>query len=105
MAVAVGEVTDATFEEEVLKSDKPVIVDFWAPWCQPCKRIAPILEQIAGERDDVRVVKLNVDDNPNTAMTYSITSIPTVVRFEGGEITRRVVGALPKGQLISELGL
>lgn len=105
MAVAVGEVTDATFENEVLQSQKPVIVDFWAPWCQPCKRIAPILEQIAESRDDVTILKLNVDDNPTTTMTYSITSIPTVARFESGEMSQRVVGALPKEQLSSELGL
>jgi thioredoxin 1 len=105
MAVAVGEVTDATFESEVLQSEKPVIVDFWAPWCVPCRRIAPVLEQIAESRDDVRILKLNVDDNPTTVMTYSITSIPTVARFEDGEISHRVVGALPKDQLSSELGL
>lgn len=103
--MAVGEVTDATFESEVLGSDKPVIVDFWAPWCVPCRRISPILEEMSESRDDVRFVKLNVDDNPATAMNYQISSIPTISRFEGGEIKQQAVGALPKNQLSSQLGL
>lgn len=105
MPGAVSEVTDATFESEVLKAGQPVIVDFWAPWCAPCHRVSPILEQIAESRSDVKVVKLNVDDNPATAMTYSITSIPTIAKFEGGEVSKRAVGALPKQQLTSQLGL
>jgi len=103
--MAVAEVTDATFESEVLKADKPVIVDFWAPWCVPCRRVSPILDQMSEERDDVRFVKLNVDDNPQTAMGYRITSIPTITRFEGGEVKNQAVGALPKNQLASQLGL
>jgi thioredoxin 1 len=103
--MAVGEVTDASFESEVLRSDKPVIVDFWAPWCAPCRRISPILEEMSESRDDVRFVKLNVDDNPATAMSYSISSIPTIVRFEGGQETQKAVGALPKNQLSAQLGL
>ncbi|MGH3086227.1 MAG: thioredoxin [Rubrobacteraceae bacterium] len=103
--MAVNEVSDATFKEDVLGSEKPVIVDFWAPWCQPCKRIAPILEEMSGNREDVRFVKLNVDDNPSTTLNYSITSIPTVARFEGGRITNQAVGALPKAQLSEQLGL
>ncbi|HSL01089.1 MAG TPA: thioredoxin [Rubrobacteraceae bacterium] len=103
--MAVGEVTDATFEGDVLRSDRPVIVDFWAPWCAPCRRISPILEQMSEERDDVRFVKLNVDDNPATAMNYSVSSIPTIARFEGGQVTQQAVGALPRNQLTAQLGL
>lgn len=103
--MAVGEVTDATFEDEVIRSEKPVIVDFWAPWCVPCRRISPILEEMSESRDDVRFVKLNVDDNPATAMNYQISSIPTITRFEGGQITQQAIGALPKNQLSSQLGL
>lgn len=103
--MAVGEVTDATFEDDVLQSDKPVIVDFWAPWCAPCRRISPILEEMSEERNDVRFVKLNVDDNPATAMNYSVSSIPTIARFEGGQVAQQAVGALPRNQLTAQLGL
>jgi thioredoxin 1 len=103
--MAVAEVTDATFENDVLQSEKPVIVDFWAPWCVPCRRVSPILEEWSQERDDVRFVKLNVDDNPATAMNYSISSIPTIARFEGGQVTQQAIGALPKNQLSTQLGL
>ncbi len=103
--MAVGEVTDATFESDVLQSEKPVIVDFWAPWCVPCRRISPILEEMSEDREDVRFVKLNVDDNPATAMSYRISSIPTIARFESGEVRQQAVGALPKNQLTSQLGL
>jgi thioredoxin 1 len=103
--MAVSEVTDATFESEVLKAEKPVIVDFWAPWCVPCRRVSPILDEMSESRDDVRFVKLNVDDNPQSAMNYQITSIPTIARFEDGRVTRQAVGALPKNQLASQLAL
>ena len=103
--MAVAEVTDATFESDVLKSEKPVIVDFWAPWCMPRRRISPILEKMSEERHDVRFVKLNVDDNPATAVNYSIASIPTIARFEGGQVTQQAVGALPKNRLSAQLGL
>ena len=103
--MAVAEVTDATFDSEVLKAEKPVIVDFWAPWCVPCRRVSPILDQMSEDREDVRFVKLNVDDNPQTSMSYRITSIPTIARFEGGEVREQAVGALPKNQLASQLGL
>lgn len=103
--MAVSEITDATFEGEVLQSDKPVIVDFWAPWCGPCKRISPILDEFSESREDVRFVKLNVDDNPQTAMSYSVQSIPTIIRFDDGEQTQKAVGALPKPQLSAQLGL
>ena len=103
--MAVAEVTDATFDSEVLSAEKPVIVDFWAPWCVPCRRISPILDEMSETRDDVHFVKLNVDDNPQSAMNYQITSIPTIARFEGGRVTQQAVGALPKNQLASQLGL
>ena len=103
--MAVGEVTDATFENDVLRSEMPVIVDFWAPWCVPCRRVSPILEQMSEQRDDVRFVKLNVDDNPATTMNYSISNIPTIARFEGGQVTQQAIGALPKSQLSEQLGL
>ncbi len=103
--MAVTDVTDATFEDEVLRAGKPVIVDFWAPWCAPCRRVSPILDEMSEARDDVSFVKLNVDDNPSTTMGYRITSIPTIARFEGGQVTRQAVGALPRNQLVSQLGL
>jgi thioredoxin 1 len=103
--MAVAEVTDVTFESDVLKAEKPVIVDFWAPWCVPCRRISPILEELSESRDDVRFVKINVDDNPATAMNYGVRSIPTIARFEGGEVTQQAIGALPREQLSSQLGL
>ena len=103
--MAVADVTDANFESEVLQADGPVIVDFWAPWCVPCRRVSPILDEMSESREDVRFVKVNVDDNPETAMSYSITSIPTITRFEGGKIQMQAVGALPKNQLAAQLGL
>lgn len=103
--MAVQEITDSSFKDEVIEAGKPVVVDFWAPWCAPCRTISPILEEISDERGDVQFVKLNVDDNPQTAMSYGITSIPTITRFENGEITHQAVGALPRKQLVEQLGL
>jgi thioredoxin len=98
--MGVSKVSDSNFETEVLKSAEPVVVDFWAEWCGPCKMIAPTLEQIAGEMNGkVKIVKLNVDDNPKTASNYGIMSIPTLVLFKNGEIASRVVGVKPKQQL------
>jgi thioredoxin 1 len=98
--MAVGKVSDATFEAEVLKAAQPVVVDFWAEWCGPCKMIAPALEEIAGSLGDkVKIVKLNVDENPNTASKYGIMSIPTLMLFKNGAMASRQVGAAPKQKL------
>jgi thioredoxin 1 len=98
--MAVGKTSDASFETDVLKSAAPVVVDFWAEWCGPCKMIAPALDEIAGQiGDKVKIVKLNVDENPNTAAKYGIMSIPTLLLFKNGEIASRQVGAAPKQKL------
>jgi thioredoxin 1 len=98
------QVTDATFEQDVLNSDKPVLVDFWAEWCAPCRAVGPVLEKIAQENGDkIEIVKLNVDDNPETAAKYHITSIPAMKVYRGGEVVKSVIGAKPKPALESEL--
>jgi thioredoxin 1 len=97
-------VTDATFEADVLKNDKPVVVDYWAEWCGPCRQVAPVLEQIATEHaDKIDVVKLNVDENPVTSQKYGIMNIPTLSVFSGGEVVKEIVGARPKSALLREL--
>ena len=98
--MAVSKVSDTTFESEVLKSTEPVVVDFWAEWCGPCKMIAPALEEIAGTLNGkVKIVKLNVDENPQTAAKYGIQSIPTLMIFKSGQMASRQIGAAPKQKL------
>ncbi|HEY8638092.1 MAG TPA: thioredoxin [Solirubrobacteraceae bacterium] len=100
------EVTDANFQAEVIESDTPVLVDFWAPWCGPCRVVAPILEAIAAEKgDNLRVVKLNVDDNQETAAQYQVLSIPTLILFKNGAEAKKIIGAYPKKKLEAELEL
>ena len=96
-------VTDASFTDDVLMSDKTVVVDFWAEWCGPCKMIAPILEEIASSNENVVIAKLNVDENPQTSASYGITSIPTMSVYKGGQIVKTIIGAKPKAALLADL--
>jgi len=97
------EVTDTNFQAEVLESDTPVLVDFWAPWCGPCRIIAPSLEELNDELDNLRVVKLNVDENQQTAAQYDVMSIPTLIVFKNGQPAKKIIGAMPKKRLEAEL--
>lgn len=104
MADGIVTLTTSTFDETVASSDKPIVVDFWAEWCGPCKMIAPILGEIATEQaGNLTVAKLNVDENPDIAMRFNVMSIPTLLVFDGGEVRKRLVGAKGKGQLLQEL--
>src|SRR5262249_23853086 len=103
MAGSINDVTDTNFQAEVLESEAPVLVDFWAPWCGPCRMIAPALEEIASERDDLRIVKLNTDDNQQTAVQYQVLAIPTMILFRNGQEVKRIQGALPKRRIEAEL--
>jgi len=103
VAGAINEVTDNNFQAEVLESGNPVLVDFWAPWCGPCRVIAPHLEELNEEQENLRVVKLNVDENQQTAARYEVLSIPTLILFKNGEPAKKLIGALPKKRLEQEL--
>ena len=98
-----SDVTDANFQSEVLDAEVPVLVDFWAPWCGPCRVVHPVLEEIDSERQDLRIVSLNTDENPQTAAKYEVLSIPTMIVFKDGEVATRLVGARPKSRLEQEL--
>jgi dolichol-phosphate mannosyltransferase len=103
MAGTLKDVTDANFQAEVLESENPVLVDFWAPWCGPCRVVAPVLEEIAAEREDLTIVKLNVDDNQVTAAQFEVLSIPTMILFKNGQAAKKIIGAYPKKKLEAEL--
>ncbi|MFD5617437.1 thioredoxin [Streptomyces yangpuensis] len=104
MAGTLKNVTDADFDAEVLRSDKPVLVDFWAEWCGPCRQIAPSLEAIAAEYgEQIEIVKLNIDQNPDTAAKYGVMSIPTLNVYQGGEVVKTIVGAKPKAAILRDL--
>ena len=97
------QVTDSNFQAEVLESGEPVLVDFWAPWCGPCRVVHPILEEMSAERDDVKIVSLNIDENQETASQYQVMSIPTMIVFKHGQAAKTIVGAYPKKRLEAEL--
>jgi thioredoxin 1 len=103
MSGTLNQVTDTNFDAEVLEAEGPVLVDFWAPWCGPCRVVAPVLEEIASERDDLTIVKLNIDENQQTAARFQVMSIPTMILFKAGEPVKTVVGAYPKKKLEQEL--
>ncbi len=103
MAGSIIEVTDTNFQAEVLESETPVLVDFWAPWCGPCRLVAPVLEEIAAEREDLRFVKLNTDENMQTAAEYQVLAIPTMILFRNGAVATRIQGAQPRKRLEAQL--
>jgi thioredoxin 1 len=103
MAANIADVTDTNFQAEVLEADTPTLVDFWAPWCGPCRMVSPVLAEIADERDDLRVVKVNVDENQVTAAQYGILAIPTMLLFRNGREVQRIQGAMPKRRIVAAL--
>ncbi len=103
MAGTLQDVTDANFQAEVIEADGPVLVDFWAPGCGPCRVVAPVLEEIAGEKPELKIVKLNVDENQQTAAQFEVLSIPTMIIFKHGSVAKKIIGAYPKRKLEAEL--
>lgn len=103
MSETLKNVTDASFATDVVASDKPVLLDFWAPWCGPCRMMGPVLEELATEYAGIMVAKLNVDENPQTAMQFDVMSIPTLLVFSKGDVVKKIVGAMPKKRLIDEI--
>ena len=103
MTGKLNDVTDATFKSEVLEAKGPVLVDFWAPWCGPCRVVHPVLEEMDAEREDLDIVSINVDENQQTAAQYEVLSIPTLILFKDGAIAKKVIGAMPKRRLEAEL--
>ncbi len=100
----IQQVSDSSFDGDVLKADLPVLIDFWAPWCGPCRAIAPIVEELAGEYDGkLKIVKMNVDDNPQTPAQYGVRGIPNLILFKGGEVKQQIVGAVPKAHLVKAI--
>ena len=104
MAANISQISDATFDSEVLKSSVPVLIDFWAPWCGPCRQIAPIVDQLATEyAGKLKVVKMNVDDNPRTPAQYGVRGIPNLILFKDGQVQQQIVGAVPKAHLVKAI--
>jgi thioredoxin 1 len=97
------QVTDSSFKQEVLDQEGAVLVDFWATWCGPCRVLHPVLEEIAAERDDVKIISLDIDENSSTAAQYEVLSVPTMILFKDGQLVKRMVGAMPKRKLLKEL--